>query len=87
MGRTQSADTAESIERRLMARYRTMAPWEKLHIVSELSKASYDLAAAGIRLRRPESSDDDIRLILAVRRLGAETVRRATGRASLPFDE
>ena len=87
MRRTQSVDTADAVEQRLMAAYGTMAPWEKLHIVSELSKASFELAAAGLRLRHPAASDEDVRLILAARRLGTETVLRATGRTALPFDE
>ena len=87
MGRTQSSDTTAAVEERLFAGYREMAPWEKLRIVSELSAASYDLAAAGIRLRRPGTSDDDVRLILAARRLGADLVRRATGRGVLPSDQ
>ncbi len=64
-----------------------MEPWEKLRIVSELSNASFELAAAGLRLRRPGLSDEDVRLILAVRRLGSAVVRRATGRTILPSDE
>jgi hypothetical protein len=87
MGRTQSSDTTATVEERLFAAYRAMAPWEKLRIVSELSTASYELAAAGIRLRRPNASDHDVRLILAARRLGPELVRRATGRGVLPSDE
>jgi hypothetical protein len=87
MGRTQSDDTSEAVEQRVLAGYRAMEPWEKLRLVSELSSASFELAAAGLRLRRPELSDEDVRLILAARRLGPALVRRATGRTTLPSDE
>lgn len=87
MARTQSADTSEAVEQRILAGYRAMEPWEKLRLVSELTSASFELAAAGLRLRRPGLSDEDVRLILAARRLGADLVRRATGRTTLPSDE
>ncbi len=87
MGRTQAIDTSATAEARLFAGYRAMEPWQKLRLVSELSAASYQLAAAGIRMRRPRASDDEIRLILAARRLGPELVRRATGREIPPSDE
>jgi hypothetical protein len=87
VGRTQSLDTSEAVEQRLLAGYRAMEPWEKARIVSELTNASFELAAAGLRSRRPALSDDEVRLILAARRLGPDLVRRATGRAVLPSDE
>ncbi|HXJ23146.1 MAG TPA: hypothetical protein VMT03_23205 [Polyangia bacterium] len=61
-----------------------MEPWQKLRMVSQLSEAVFELAAAGIRLRLPDLSDEDVQLILAARRLGRETVLRATGRQALP---
>ena len=64
----------------LFARYRAMPPWEKVRMVSELSKASYEWAQAGVRLRYPGATEEQVRLILAVRRLGHEVVRRAIGR-------
>ncbi len=44
-------------------------------------------SGTGIRMRHPEASDEDVRLILSARRLGTRTVLRATGRTALPFDE
>lgn len=67
-----------------MDTYRGMAAWQKLRMVSELSKAAFELGAAGIRVTMPDMSDDDVRLVLAARRLGRETVLRATGRQALP---
>ncbi len=70
-----------------MRAYGAMEPWRKLEIVRELSSASFELAAAGIRLRDPAASDEEVRLIVAARRLGRETVLRATGRKTLPGEE
>ncbi|HSS38520.1 MAG TPA: hypothetical protein VLT58_07110 [Polyangia bacterium] len=75
------------MEETLMRAYGAMEPWRKLEIVRELSSASFELAAAGIRLRSPAASDEEVRLIVAVRRLGREAVLRATGRKTLPGEE
>ena len=85
--RTQSPDTSAAVEEILMRAYRAMEPWRKLEIVRELSNTSFELAAAGIRLRNPAVSDDEIRLIVAARRLGRDAVLRATGRKTLPGEE
>jgi hypothetical protein len=87
VAKTLSADTSPAVEARLMEAYRSMEPWQKLRIVSELSKAAFELAAAGIRMRAPAASDQDVQLILAARRLGRDTVLRATGRRALPGEE
>jgi hypothetical protein len=75
------------VEDVLIAGYRRMEPWQKVRMISELSKATFDLAAAGIRLKHPSATDEDIRVILAARRLGRQTVLRATGRRALPGEE
>jgi hypothetical protein len=77
--RPQSEDTSEPVDRMLMAAYGRMSPSEKLERVRALSQAVHEMAAAGIRLRRPDASDEEIRHILAVRRLGEELVERARG--------
>jgi hypothetical protein len=82
--KTQSADTAPAVEARLFSAYRFMEPWQKLRMVSQLSSAAFELAAAGIRLQMPATSDYDVQLILAARRLGRDAVLRATGRRTLP---
>jgi len=87
VSRTQSPDTSAVVEEMLMRAYGVMEPWRKLEIVRELSSASFELAAAGIRLRNPTASDEEVRLIVAARRLGREAVLRATGRKTLPGEE
>jgi hypothetical protein len=62
--------------------YRRMSPREKLERVRSLSQAVYQLAAAGVRLRRPDASDEDVQVELAVRRLGRELVDRVIERRS-----
>jgi hypothetical protein len=75
--RPQAQDTSEAVDRMLMDAYRRMSPAEKMDRVRALSRAAHQAAAAGIRLRQPEASEADIRIILAVRRLGEDIVRRA----------
>jgi hypothetical protein len=75
--RPQAQDTSEAVDRMLMDAYRRMSPAEKMERVRALSRAAHQAAAAGIRLRQPDASEADIRIILAVRRLGEDIVRRA----------
>ena len=77
--RTQSPDTTEDVERILMARYRNMAPWEKLAITRELSRASQVLALAGLRIRHPDADAGELRMRLASLRLSPDLMERALG--------
>ena len=80
MYRPQSEDTSERVDRMLMDAYRRMSPAEKMVRVGSLWHAAYELAAAGVRLRRPDASAEEIRLILAGRRLGEDVVRSVTAK-------
>jgi hypothetical protein len=80
MYRPQSADTSEAVDRILMDAYRRMSPAEKMDRVRALSRAAYRAAAAGIRLTRPDATDEEIRIELAIRRLGEDVVQRVLAR-------
>lgn len=56
-----------------------MSPEEKAATFTALTMAVQELALAGLRQRYPAATEDELRLRLAVRRLGADVVRRVTG--------
>lgn len=70
-------DTSPEIERMQIERWRQMSPAEKAAIVSGLTQAVYDLAAAGIRLRHPDASSREQFLRLALLTLGPDLARQA----------
>lgn len=72
-------DTAPEAEAFLLERYRRMAPWEKLRMVSQLSIACQQVHLAGLRQRFPGASERELELRLAAARLGPELVREAFG--------
>ena len=74
--RTQSLDTDPAVEARQIEAWRRMTPAEKLHIVSELVRASEELALAGIEQRHPGASGRELELRLAALRLDRETMVR-----------
>ncbi|MBI3447414.1 MAG: hypothetical protein HY049_00630 [Acidobacteria bacterium] len=70
-------DTSAEAERIQLELWRQMSPAEKLHLVSEISRAADTMCLAGIRMRHPEASDREIFLRFAIIRLGAELAGRA----------
>jgi hypothetical protein len=72
-----SLDTSPEIERRQIERWRAMTPAEKAAIVSGLTRASFEMARAGVRHRHPDASPREQFLRLAIVTLGAELAARA----------
>jgi len=77
--RTQSADTSFDAERILVRGYRAMSPADKMRIFRQLSRATQELALAGLRRRHPQASPRELQLRLAATRLDADTLRAAFG--------
>lgn len=77
--RTQSADTDPAVEERQIEAWRAMTPAEKLRIVSELVRASEELALAGVKLRHPGRSERELALRVAALRLDRDTMIRWLG--------
>lgn len=75
----QSSDTAETADRVQFEILRQMSPHARLALMTELTLSAQRLAFAGVRLRYPNASDDEIWLRLAARRLGDEMVRKIYG--------
>lgn len=73
---TQSRDTARETERIQVEAWRRMAPAQKLRIVSELVRATEELARAGIRERYPDAGEREVELHLRALRLDRATMIR-----------
>jgi len=73
---SDTSPNARAVQEELL---RKRTPEEKLQMVSELTIGVQKLAFAAIRQSNPELTDDQIWLQLAVRRLGADVVRKVYG--------
>lgn len=74
-----SADTNASTEALQIAAWRKMTPAAKLRLVTELMRASEELARAGVRMRHPNAAGREIELRLATLRLDRATMIRWLG--------
>jgi hypothetical protein len=72
-----SLDTSPEIERLQIDRWRQMSPAQKAAIASGLTRAVYDLALAGVRLRHPQAPAREHFLRLALITLGSDLASRA----------
>jgi hypothetical protein len=72
-----SADTSAEVERLQIERWRAMSAAEKVAIVTGLTRAAFELAAAGVRQRYPGATDREQFLRLAIVTLGPELARKA----------
>ncbi|MEK7465896.1 MAG: hypothetical protein AAB074_00655 [Planctomycetota bacterium] len=77
--KTQAEDTSPEAERILVEAWRRMAPWQKIESVLRINRASDDIATAGILMRHPGATPDEIRLRLAALRLDRDTMVKAFG--------
>jgi hypothetical protein len=77
----RALDTAQDIEASQAERWRTMSPEQKARLVVSLSRATIQLAEAGIRARYPTESPRQHFL-----RIGRSPCDRATGdRVTITF--
>jgi hypothetical protein len=65
-------DTSSEIEARQIEGWRQMTPAEKLETVAAISRATREMAAAGIRQRHPEAPPREVFLRLALLTLGRD---------------
>jgi hypothetical protein len=72
-------DTPPETERALFAMLREMPPWRKLEMVAQLNQAGRELASAGLRMRYPNATQDELRRRLADIMLGGELAARVYG--------
>jgi hypothetical protein len=77
--RTQSEDTSYWAERLLFDHWRALSPVEKAEIGRQACLALHQGLIAGLRVRHPNASDDELELRAAIAKYGADTMRRTTG--------
>lgn len=79
MTRFRPADTTERADEVQFELLRKMTPMQRAEIFTALTLAVQELALAGWRQRFPNATEDELRMRMAVQRLGAETVRKVWG--------
>jgi hypothetical protein len=77
-------DTSPAQQELYFERLRQLTPLERLQIVSRLNRGVRRMAMAGIRLRHPNASDDEVRIRLVVRLYGRAAAERLF--AEVPAD-
>lgn len=82
--RTQSSDTSIVAERVQFDAYRALTPAEKLELILDLCNTGREWTLAGVRMRHPGASAEEVELRAAGLRLGPELARQVYGRR---FDE
>ena len=70
--RPLSTDTAPDVESRQVAAWQQMSAEDKAAVVTGLTRAVFELAAAGVRHRYPDASPREQFLRLAIVTLGPE---------------
>lgn len=77
--RPQARDTSEAVDRKMFERLRAMTPGERLAVAAQASVALERLSIAGLRLRYPNASEEELRRRAGARRLGRELTIRTFG--------
>jgi hypothetical protein len=77
--RTQSSDTSIVAEQVQFDCYRALSPAEKLEIIEQIARDARALSLAGLRLRHPQATQEELELREAALRLGPELARAIHG--------
>ena len=70
-------DTSPEIEARQIERWQQMTVQEKAALITGLTQAAFEMAAAGVRARHPDADPREQFLRLAIVTLGHGLARRA----------
>jgi hypothetical protein len=73
------SDTSPEAEAVLIQLLREMPPWRKLEMVGRLNATARTLALSGLKSRRPEAGEAELRQRLADLLLGPELAEKAYG--------
>lgn len=73
----KDSDTSPEARRVQIGLYRRMTPARKFELISQAYEFGRGIAMAGIRLRHPNATDAQVRLMWAKQHLGAELYERA----------
>lgn len=68
----QSCDTSEAVDRVVFEGIRRMTPVRRLEIAAGASRALHRLSVAGLRLRHPEATEEELFRRAGALRLGRE---------------
>ena len=72
-------DTSADVQARQVAQWRAMSPKERFDLVAALNDSCEQMAVAGVRLRHPNASDDEVRLRVLALRLGRDLMLEVYG--------
>lgn len=75
----QADDVAESIDRALFERLRQLSPLQRLQMTVRATQAVHRVSVAGLRLRFPDASEQELQLRAAALRVGSEWMGRVFG--------
>ena len=78
----QANDVAEATDRALFDGIRQLTPLQRLQIAARASRALHRLSVAGLRLRFPDASEEELARRAGAMRLGPELTRWAFGPAA-----
>jgi hypothetical protein len=73
---TQSPDTAYWVEKLMFERWAAMSVDEKIDVIRQTCRGAHHLTLAGLSARHPTSSAEQLELMAAELRIGADAVRR-----------
>jgi len=77
--KTLSKDTPPEVERALIEGYRRMSVADRIERVREMNLFLERLAMTDVRRRRPGSTEEEVRLYAASRRIPRALMRKAFG--------
>lgn len=75
----QSSDTSEAVDRAVFDGLRALTPLQRLQIAVRASRALHRLSVAGLRLRYPDASEEELGRRAGALRLGRELTTLAFG--------
>ena len=77
-------DTNPEMRRALLDRVRAMTPAERLARMVALNRSVEAMARTGIRMRHPEATEREVRLLLARAWLEPETLAKIAAKVPVP---
>jgi hypothetical protein len=75
----QAQDVSEQVDRAVFEGLRRMTPLQRLQVAANASRALHRLSVAGLRLRYPDASEEELFRRAGAVRLGPELTRWAFG--------
>lgn len=84
--RAVHGDTHDDVRRLMSRRLQTMTPSEKAIVVTQLSRATEAMAAAGIRQRHPDADEYEVTMRLRALHIEPTLLREAFGWSATQAD-